>query len=278
MKDRIQTILELWNKVTKKHQKNTIIDFLELPHIYNEEFQKKEKNKIIDLKKIPSNKLKIEMRVLDTIYENYKKLFITNEAMKSLNTIIVPPFAINTPWKKESRWDDYISFYDSKGKFNIKKTKIFACYSPSEKQFIWTNFQKGTVNNLCDSFKFLNNLSFCKSEKLLNVDQKTADSLALWVRTSWFTFNFIYPEDKDMKSYNLLKFDIELENKKQIILYTISDYGIKNPDIKLKKKIFDQLNTLDLMIKLSLEEKKRKKMKGHKIKFTKKLSNKLKLK
>ena len=24
MKDRIQTILELWNKVTKKHQKNTI--------------------------------------------------------------------------------------------------------------------------------------------------------------------------------------------------------------------------------------------------------------
>ena len=44
----------------------------ELPHIYNEEFQKKDKNKIIDLKKISSNKLKIEMKVLDTIYQSYK--------------------------------------------------------------------------------------------------------------------------------------------------------------------------------------------------------------
>ena len=41
------------------------------------------------------------MKVLDTIYESYKKLFITNESMKSLNNIIVPPFAINTPWKKK---------------------------------------------------------------------------------------------------------------------------------------------------------------------------------
>jgi len=276
MKDRIQTILNLWSKVTKKHQKNTIIDFFELPHIYNEEFQKKDKNKIIDLKKISSNKLKIEMKVLDTIYQSYKKLFITNESMKSLNNIIVPPFAINTPWKKESRWDDYISFYDSKGKFNIKKSKIFACYSSNEKQFIWTNFQKGTVNNLCNTFKFLNDLSFCKSEKLLNVDQKTADSLALWFRTTWFTFDFVYPDDTDMKTHNLLKFEIELENKNKLIFYTLSDYGLKNPDSKLRKQIFNQLNTLDLMIKLSLQDKKVKKMKGHNIKFTKKLKNKLK--
>ena len=188
MKDNIEIIIELWNKVLKKFKTNAKINFLVIPKILYREF-KAEKKKIIDFKKLSADKLKMEMKVLDTIYDNYKKIFIDNESMKTLNNDIVPPFSIKEKSNKKDRWVDYISFYDSKGKFNIKKTRIFACYSPSDKSFIWV--ESGTKNSMCENLDNLNNLSFFKYKKILNVDKKTADSLALWFRITFLHMVFI---------------------------------------------------------------------------------------
>lgn len=276
MNKNIEIIFELWNKSLKKFKKNSKINFLVIPKILYSEF-KVEKKKTVDFKKLSADKLKIEMKVLDTIYSNYKEIFIDNESMKTLNNNIVPPFSIKEKSSKKDRWVDYISFYDSKGKFNVKKTRIFACYSPSDKSFIWV--ESGTKNNMCENFEYLNNLSFCKYKKILNVDKKTADSLALWFRTTFFTYGFHYPSDKDMKTFNLIKFEMELDKNKQLIMYTLSDYGIKDPDKNTRIQIYDQLDSLNLMIQLLNKNSKVKKLKmeGHKIKFSKKLKNKLNL-
>ena len=278
MKDNIEIIFELWNKVLKKFKTNAKINFLVIPKLLNENASSKIKKKhTIDLKKLSNENLKIEMKVLDVIYNNYKKIFIDNESMKTLNNIIVPPFSIKEKTSKEDRWIDYISFYDKKGKFNVKKTRIFATYSPSDKKFMWF---EGTKDIMCESFENLNNLSFCKYHKILSVDNKTADSLALWFRATFCAYSFYYPSDKDMKTFNLIKFEVELEkDNKKLIMYTISDYGIKEPDENIKIQIYNQLESLNLMVRLLNKKSKVKKLKmeGHKLKISKKLKNKLNL-
>ena len=55
--------------------------------------------------------------------------------------------------------------------------------------------------------------------------------------------------------------ELEKDNKK-LIMYTISDYGIKEPDENIKIQIYNQLESLILMVRLLNKNSKVKKLKN----------------
>lgn len=165
-----------------------------------------------------------DLRILDYIYDAYYNLFIEGEAIKSLNTIIVAPLM------KQN--NDLVISFKKNNKLQFKNTLVISIYDENKKIFYWIN--KSFKDATCQDFK---NYNFCKYDQITNVDLIDANKLALWFRTTLFN-NLIKHTEKPWNTYNLIIFSIPLDRFENYRLYTISDYGIKDPkyDNKLKDR------------------------------------------
>lgn len=190
-------------------------------------------NEIGDFKKFTD----LEKSILNIIDFNFYKLFIKNEAIKSLNFPTYGPFMMPNSNKMNIA-------YLKKNELQIKSTFPIASYSPHEKILTWYNF--GLLKDVC--INDLDNklyLYFCKYNKIINIDVIEADKIILWFRTMIF-----YKNIKLSKGINnnLIKFNI-LNNNKTYNIYTISDHEYKDPKFtKDHSTIMGVINTMHYTI------------------------------
>ena len=113
---------------------------------------------------------------------------------------------------------------------------------------------------------FFEDLPFCKHKVLKDVNESESDSLALWFRTMWYSKKTSFPDNKSWKTFNLILFEIKFKNEIYRI-YTLSDYGIKDP--KYTDKIDANIGLLRITPVLLNNKNKlggSNKIKSHKIK------------
>lgn len=202
-------------------------------------------------KKFSLTKLSVnEKAILETIFlfvnKYFRKLFIENEAIKSLKTQVLGPLFMDT---KDFRFA--ISFMKG-NKVQLKHSLPFAVYSKHNKSFHWLPKDQA-INTLCKDF--FEEMLFCKYDTITDISSKEAETIALWYRTMWYAENFHFDKSKNWKTFNLLLFQLKLKND-NLVVYTLSDFGIKNP--KYTKKVSGQiglLRTMPTILKMSAEKK-----------------------
>ena len=114
---------------------------------------------------------------------------------------------------------------------------------------------------MCESSVF-NGHSFCKANMIKNVKPVEADILALWFRLMVFMEKNIKDSASILGNYkttNLVLFSTEVD-KDDYTIYTLMDYGIKDP--KLDAKLSTKINLLNQLI---ISKVNKKPMKGNKI-------------
>lgn len=204
---------KLIKKFTDKYSEKVLF----LPNNIIEEWNKNFKNKkIFSFKKLNKSQKETIEALFIILKNTFSKLFFENESMKSLKTQIIGPFYLNLRKK-----DWYISFLKG-NKLQLKNCFPYAMYNKKKKTFYWLK----NIDTMCKHF--FEDLPFCKYNAIKDIDLFQSDSLALWFRTMWYAGNWRFPDNKNWKTFNLILFELEFKNE-IYVMYTLSDYGIKDP-------------------------------------------------
>ena len=192
------------------------------------EIVKERNKKIISFKKFTI----LEKGLLNILNKNMCKYFYENENIKSLETKIMPPMMIKDDGKKNQ-----VICYKKNNKLVFKDCFVFGIHNRTKKKFYW--FGGYTLDVVCKDRTF----NFCKYNCISDVNDQECYLLAIWYRTMFYYYKLKY---RSAKTNNLLIFEITEVDGDEIILYTLSDYGIKDP-IKNKhiKDTFDQIDVIN---------------------------------
>jgi hypothetical protein len=218
------------------------------------------KKKGINFKKIDEE---ITNNLLNIIDRKFGELFWKKENIKAQSINHTLPLFMKVPHDflkihKEFTNDDFLYFVSIYNKKKIKLTRSTFLAFFYEDSLVF--FNDNDVKGLCDNFfkdTFLKP-SFCKDPKkcIYNIDIEYADKIVLWLRTYIYLQGWYWD---GMKTTNLVKMSIDLDNGKTFYMYSLMDLGIKNPEFndEIKKKAEFIDDYIDLL-KLSKGLKKNK--------------------
>ena len=144
-------------------------------------------------------------------------------------------------------------------KIKVYDTYVFAFYNRTKNTFMWAHPEDAKF--ICENSVFHGH-SFCKVNMIKNVEKFEADILALWFRLMVYMEKNIKNSKLflgDFKTTNLILFNTEID-KDEYTIYTLMDYGIKDP--KFDVKISTKINLLNQLIS---SKSNKKSMKGNKM-------------
>lgn len=209
-------------------------------------------------RKKPYNYSKNDHSYVYAITTMFNKLFLENEAIKSLKYKILTPFVFKENSSELSI--HHISPLLKKKEFIPLTSLVFALYDFNKKEFLW--LAENTLPRI--SKEFFKNAPFIKKTYLKNVSLEQADSLAVLFRTMFYDANIEYynkEANKLMKTHNLVFFTSTVNGKEDIRIFTLVDLGFKDPPYK--KEMEAKLG-LAKLVSTMYNEKNQKSFKSYK--------------
>jgi hypothetical protein len=159
-----------------------------------------------------------EKLYLEYIWNLFKIPFWDRETEDKIDREYTGPYAVsigsNIKWKTiDLNNNSYL------------KTRPFSIYDHSSNKYYFIN--ESLKNKLYQNTIYQNS-SFLKSNIIHNILSNEADQIALHFRVQFYYMN-IEIQNEDFENYNLIKFNIVKENKNYLTIYSLIDYGIKEP-------------------------------------------------
>ena len=204
----------------------------QLGNIWYKEVVLKNK-KTLSLSKLKKKEKTILDTLLHFVNKDFRKLFFEGEAIKSIKTNILGPLLM-----KDMKDMGFAITYMKDNKVQLKNCLPYAIYCHGKKSFHWLPQDKN-IKDLCKDF--FKDLPFCKYDGLKHVSLSEADSIALWYRTMWYALDRYFITLKNWKTFNLIMFEIKNKDY-HLTIYTLSDFGIKNP--KYTEKISGKIGLI----------------------------------